>query len=286
MYLRSWGVGYDTVTSALHGELGLALLLSILLAKCLLTPVVLGLGIPAGLIGPSLFIGAIAGAILGIFGSEAVDQEVANPGFYALLGMGSMMGAVVNAPMAALVAILELTGNPNIIFPAMISIVIANLIARYVFRMPSIFVASMQEQGMDYRFQPLTQLLNCSAVRSLMHTNFVQTDSQISMTGAREILQSEPAWILLSNDDQYSLLSPGDLHSHIRDSSDDQDQIALQEIPAMRLDAEKLHDKATLQEALDSMSSKGVDALCIADRTDNIVGLLTRDQIEKYYRQS
>lgn len=139
---------------------------------------------------------------------------------------------------------------------------------------------------MDYRFQPLTQLLNCSAVRSLMHTNFVQTDSQISMTGAREILQSEPAWILLSNDDQYSLLSPGDLHSHIRDSSDDQDQIALQEIPAMRLDAEKLHDKATLQEALDSMSSKGVDALCIADRTDNIVGLLTRDQIEKYYRQS
>lgn len=280
------GIGYDTVTSALHGELGIGLLFGILLAKFLLTPVVLGLGIPAGLIGPSLFIGAIAGAILGIFGSEAVDQQVANPGFYALLGMGSMMGAVVNAPMAALVAILELTGNPNIIFPAMISIVISNLIARYVFRMPSVFVASMQVQGMDYRFQPLTQLLSRSAVRSLMHTNFVKTSPEVSFTGAHEILQSDPAWILLSNDDQYSLLSPGDLHSIIRSHSDDQNLIALHEIPAMRLDAEKLHDKATLQEALDHMSSKGVDALCIADRTDNIVGLLTRDQIEKHYRQS
>lgn len=285
-YPQVMGIGYDTVTQALHGEIGIYLLLGILAAKCLLTPMVLGLGIPAGLIGPTFFIGAIAGGLLGIFGSAAVDQEVANPGFYALLGMGSMMGAVVNAPMAALVAILELTGNPNIIFPAMISIVIANLIARYVFKLPSIFVVSMHEQGMDYRYQPLTQVLSRSAVRSLMNTDFIQTTSSLSISGATEIIQHNPRWVLIKGKERNLLLSPGDLHSHARDKHPDQGDINLLEIPALRLDTSSIEDNATLQQALDKMNTDGVEALCIINIRSEICGLLTRDQIEEHYRQN
>ena len=285
-YPQVMGIGYDTLTAALQGELGIGLLLGILIAKIVLTPIVLGLGMPAGLIGPTFFIGAIAGGLLGILGAGAVDQNVAHSGFYALLGMGSMMGAVTNAPMAALVAILELTGNPNIIFPAMISIVISNLIARYIFKLPSIFVVSMQLQGMDYRYQPLTQVLNGSAVRSLMSSNFIKSDPQISAQGALNALDSAPSWVLIERGKKYLLLSPGDLHAATRQASSSQETIDMLNIPAMRLDAAKIDSRATLQQALDKMTRKDVEALCVFEDDGEIIGLLTRDQIEEFYRES
>ncbi len=285
-YPQIMGIGYDTISSVLQGELTLSLLMGILLIKCLLTPLVLGLGLPAGLIGPTFFIGAIAGGVLGILGADAVDQEVAHSGFYAMLGMGSMMGAVTNAPMAALVAILELTGNPNIIFPAMISIVISNLIARYVFKMPSIFVASMQIQGMDYRYQPLNQVLNRSAVGSLMSTNFVKTAPEISCQGALSALENDPVWVVINSEGKRYLLSPGDLHTMTRQSGSPHDDINLVTMPALRLDTADIDEKATLQEALNLMTDKSVEALCVLDTSQNICGLLTRNQIEQHYRQN
>lgn len=280
------GIGYDTVTAVLQGEIGLTLLFCILIAKCLLTPIILGLGVPAGLIGPTFFIGAIAGGILGTLGAGAVDQEVAQSGFYAMLGMGSMMGAVVNAPMAALVAILELTGNPNIIFPAMISIVISNLIARYVFKMPSIFVSSMQIQGMDYRFQPLNQVLSRSAVRSLMSNNFISVTHEITTNTAEKALLENPDWILIETNNNKILLSPGDLHTTLRTHQESAGKINLLDMPALRLDTSAIDQKATLQEALDKMAHDEVDALCINDTDNSVCGILTRSQIEEHYRHS
>ncbi|MDO6595009.1 chloride channel protein [Neptuniibacter sp. 1_MG-2023] len=285
-YPQVMGMGYDTVTSALQGEIGLGLLFGILIAKCLLTPIVLGLGMPAGLIGPTFFIGAIAGGLLGILGSSAVNQTVAHPGFYALLGMGSMMGAVANAPMAALVAILELTGNPNIIFPAMISIVVSNLIARYVFKMPSIFVISMHLQGMDYRYRPLTQMLNSSSAQSLMNRNFINSDPTISTQGASKILESSPSWLLITEESKYILLSPGDLHTAVQQASSSEELIDLLRIPALRLDTSIIDSKATLQQALEQMTRDGVEALCIVTDRNEVLGLLTRDQIEAFYREN
>ncbi|PIE20839.1 MAG: chloride channel protein EriC [Neptuniibacter caesariensis] len=280
------GVGYDTVTSALQGELGLTILLTILAAKCILTPIVLGLGMPAGLIGPTFFIGALSGGLLGTLGAGAVDEQVANPGFYALLGMGSMMGAVTNAPMAALVAILELTGNPNIIFPAMISIVVSNLIARYVFNTPSIFVTSMRLQGMDYRYQPLTRVLSGAAVRSLMNTNFIVCDAIISREGAEKALETDPAWIAINTDGKYTLLSPGDLQVKICDLLSPEETFDMLQMPGLRLDTSVIDSKATLEQALDQMTEDSVEALCIQNEYGRIAGLLTREQIEDFYRKN
>ena len=58
------GIGYDTVNLALLGQLGIASLLVMLLAKLAATSVCIGLGVPGGMIGPALFIGAMLGALL------------------------------------------------------------------------------------------------------------------------------------------------------------------------------------------------------------------------------
>ena len=139
-------IGYDTVTSALHNEIALTVLFSILIFKIIATSVGLGLGLPGGLVGPTLVIGALAGALVGTLMQMYFPETGASPGIYAMIGMGAMMGATLQAPLAALLAIFELTLSPHIILPGLIAIVVASLTASEFLNQPSIFVSLMRKE--------------------------------------------------------------------------------------------------------------------------------------------
>jgi H+/Cl- antiporter ClcA len=62
--------------------------------------------------------------------------------------MGAMMGATLNAPLAALTALLELTYNHHIILPAMLAIVAAGLTSGQLFGTSSIFLHMLQMRGL------------------------------------------------------------------------------------------------------------------------------------------
>ena len=70
------GIGYDTVNQALVGQLGLVALLTIALAKILATALGIGLGLPGGLIGPTMVIGATAGGAIGLAADAWLDLVV------------------------------------------------------------------------------------------------------------------------------------------------------------------------------------------------------------------
>ena len=124
---ETMGIGYDTVNATINGQLGFWLLLTAALAKLLITALTIGLGMPSGVIGPTLFTGATLGGALGLVGAHIAPDTASSVGFYAMLGMGAMMGAVLQAPLAALMAVMELTRNPNIILPAMLIITTASI---------------------------------------------------------------------------------------------------------------------------------------------------------------
>jgi CIC family chloride channel protein len=98
--------------------------------KLIATAASIGLKVPGGLIGPTLFIGGAAGATLGLLLAAAGAEQAASSGFYATIGMAAMMGATLRAPLAALTALLELTANPNIILPGMLAVATAELVTR------------------------------------------------------------------------------------------------------------------------------------------------------------
>jgi len=135
------GIGYDTVNAALLGQLGLATLAAIVAAKLVATTAGVGLGLPGGLIGPMLVIGAAAGGALGVAGAWVAPQYASTSGFYALLGMGAMMAGALHAPLAALTAMLELSGNPNIIWPGMLAAIAAFGTSNQLFRQRPVFEA-------------------------------------------------------------------------------------------------------------------------------------------------
>ena len=285
LYPQVMGTGYDTISESFTGKIDLSLLLGILLAKLILTPIILGLGVPAGLIGPSLFIGALAGAVLGFVGHYFIGIPLQHVGLYAMLGMGAMMAAVLNAPLAALIALLELTYSPNIIFPGMIAIVISNLTARYVFNTPSIFLASLQAQGLDYRLEPMAQILTRASVAKVMTKNFSTSNAKVSLQQAQQLVEDDLIWLLVKEPEQQTNIFPvtniaNFLH---RDVLNQDELIDLNRIPAERYEVVKLNLRATLHEALLLMDLQSTDLLCIYNHKEQLTGLLSRSQIENYY---
>ncbi|MDH3355097.1 MAG: chloride channel protein, partial [Chromatiales bacterium] len=294
------GIGYDTVNSALIGEIGIGLLLAISLAKIIATTGVLGLGIPGGLIGPTLVVGATLGAAMGAIGAELTPELASSPTLYALIGMGAMMGATLHAPLAALIAMLELSANPNILLPGMLAVISAGLVCSELFGQRSIFLTLLKVRGLDYRNDPVTQQLRSIGVTAEMDRAFVFSTPKISYSTVKTILDEEPTWLLYRDDEQpLSLIKAVDLASHIQrlkeDGSDEElheQDIDLNEIPAAsRIHPLRISSHATLQDALEQLNrleDRTTYALCIVEEgyngSERLSGVLTRRDIENYYQ--
>jgi chloride channel protein, CIC family len=121
-------------------------LLLLVFAKLVATAVSIGVRLPGGLIGPSLVIGGALGGFVELLFFEWSPSYVGSAGFYAMIGMVAMMGAILRAPLAALVALIELTGNLNIIVPGMIAVVSGEIATRALIGDVSAFTAMLKIQ--------------------------------------------------------------------------------------------------------------------------------------------
>lgn len=282
------GIGYDSVDLSLVGSTGVVALLTLALAKLLATSLCVGLGIPGGLIGPSLVIGATAGAAFGLAGTF-VSGAVSDAGLYAMLGMGAMMGASLQAPLAGLVALLELTANANLILPGMLAIVSANLTARYAFGCDSVFLSLMQEQGLNYIHDPIAQSLRRIGVTAVMSRSFKETPAKISRQDAAALLEETPQWIVVERMPASVLLPGRDLARYLEEGQFGE-EVDLTEVPGQRLELTSIHAQATLQEALMALESSHAEALTVtrpvAPLTERILGIVTRTDIEANYRMA
>lgn len=277
------GVGYDTIDSALAGNMGFWLLVSVLVAKLLVTGVSLGVGMPGGVIGPLLFMGACVGGAVGIIANQIMPDSASAIGFYVLLGMGAMMGAVLNAPLAAMMAILELTYNPNVIFPSMLVVVVACLTTRWAFKSDGLYQTLLAVHGKKSSLTAHEQLLSRTGVRSLVDRHIKTSLTHITLEQAGELLAHHPHWIVLI--EHKLLLHPSDLANYLNDNEISADTLLdLLAIPARRLDMIELEDHTNLHQALVSMNHAQVDAAFIKSSQSSGLGVLTRERIDNFYK--
>ena len=284
------GVGYDTVNSTLVGELSFVVLLALCVFKILATATTVAMGVPIGLIGPTLIIGASAGGLLWIVASFILP-ELSSPAFYVMLGMGAMMGAVLQAPLAALMAVMELTHNPNIILPAMLVIIIANITASQLFGLKSVFITQMELMDLEFRQDPLSMTLNRASVASIMERNFERVPVKINLDEARKLAQGGSHWLLVDIEKTPSfIIRTEDLATFLDRgrAEGEKEEVNLAEIPATRKDLCAILLQATLSEAYESLNSRGVGALYVnritAPLMDSPVGIVTAEDIESYYQ--
>jgi len=280
------GIGYDTLNRLLAGEVAATTLLLVLGAKLLATTASVGLGVPGGMIGPSLFMGACLGGLVGALG-QALGAS-SHTVLFALLGMGAMMGACLQAPLAALTAMVELTHSPGVIMPGMLAMVIASLTASELFHKESLFITMLKANGMDYSASPVLQALRRVGVAGVMSSRFVRSERVITRDKARALLAGEPSWLLIDGEKgPIALLRAVDLAGHLDQTSGEGD-VDLWRIPGQRLDVAPVNLQATLQEAVDVLRASSAEALYVERMTApgirRIYGILTRDMVESAYK--
>lgn len=278
------GVGYDTIGAAMAGEIGFALLLAIAITKLFATSISLGVGMPGGVVGPLLFIGACVGGAVGSAAQILIPGSASAIGFYVILGMGAMMGATLNAPLAAMMAILELTYNPNIIFPSMLVVIAACLTTRWVFRCDGLFQHVLRIQGKFRSAEVMEQLLSRTGVRQLLDRHIKTCPSQLALADAGAMLAHHPHWLFV--EDKQCILSGQALAAFLAQQGDAEltGVINLLEIPGQRFDVIPLANDSTLFEALQTLNAAKVEAGYITNSQNHVAGIITREKISNYYQ--
>ena len=104
---RVLGVGYGTIHAMMRGELLGTAVFGLLIGKSLVWSVALGSGTSGGVLAPLLIMGGALGALIGEF------MPVGDPGLWAMIGMGAMMGGTMRSPLTGMVFILELSHDMN-----------------------------------------------------------------------------------------------------------------------------------------------------------------------------
>lgn len=282
-------IGYDTVNATLLGTISLSVLLLIVAAKLLASATAIGLGVPAGFIGPTLVIGAAAGAVMGAIGQTLFPEIVSNTGFYAMLGMAAMMAATLQAPLSALTAMVELTANPQIILPGMLAVIASGLTSRELFGKASLVLTLLQARGLDYRNNPVAQSLRRIGVTSVMDRSFAESTALLSNADALTLLRKNPQWIIVANKERNTnnqlLLRAADLARYTEQSASE--TINLLNIPAQRLHWVSIDPQSTLQEALEALNNSKADILVVLRKrpfaSDLVYGVLSRDTIDANY---
>jgi H+/Cl- antiporter ClcA len=118
---HTYGSGYTQARSILEGQAHLPWFDAPLRASATLVSYLSG--IPAGILAPSLSVGAgIGQGIADWFGAAAVP--------FAILGMCGYLAGVTQAPLTALVIVMEMTSQHAMVLPLMITAVVATAISR------------------------------------------------------------------------------------------------------------------------------------------------------------
>ncbi|WP_370164751.1 chloride channel protein [Marisediminitalea sp.] len=168
---ESLGASFEDVNALFSQNPEALLVLTILLMKFVLATCAIGLGIPGGIIGPVMVIGMLAGAFLLIPVSHWLPREDFTSSF-ALLGIAGMLTAVLHAPLAALVAVMELSYRPEIILPAILVIVPAYVTATQFLGNRSIFIQQLDFQKLPYAITSIREALEKTGVQAAMETDF------------------------------------------------------------------------------------------------------------------
>lgn len=280
------GMGYEGITNALLGQGTWYLLLGLAAAKLLATSITLGSGGSGGIFAPSLFLGATLGGSWGQIVTHAAPGVTANPGAYALVGMGGMVAATTHAPITAILILFEMTGSYKIILPLMFACIGAVLLSSRLFK-ESIYTLKLTRRGLDLRGGREMNVLRAQKVRDVLNPDFEVFSMDATMTTLGNQAVESPHSEFFVQDGEGRLL--GTIHaSEVRRVIFDQglgDLIIARDL----VEASTLYltPEETLDQAMRLFGQSSTDEIPVIDgpATRRLLGSVTRgDCIAAYNR--
>jgi len=245
-----------------------------LVFKAMGTTLTLASGGSGGVFAPSLFLGATAGAVFGmVLGSIGLLPPTASPASYALVGMAAVVAGATFAPLTAILMIFELTREPLVLLPVMLSSIVAMIVAS-LYMPDSIYTMKLRQAG-----------LLLSAGRDL--TEPIHASDPLSKLVSLYADKNVPDFVVTEPETgRYIGMVTG---ADMRTALIDREAIPLLLVAElMRTDLPGVRRDETLDTVLDKFAMHDVASLCVVSPIDErlAMGVITRREVLRRYRQA
>lgn len=125
-----WGNGYSVVESLLSQPQHTKQVAIILGMKVIATLLAVGSGAIGGVFTTTLLLGASTGWLFGAVLSLCYPSLGADPVYFSAVAMGAFLAGTTHAPIMAILMIFEMTLDANLVFPLIMSALIASYLSR------------------------------------------------------------------------------------------------------------------------------------------------------------
>jgi CIC family chloride channel protein len=262
------GVGYGYVGDALNGRMAFELMAVLVVFKLVAVTTSYGSGNAGGIFGPSLFIGAMVGGTLGSVAHHLLPAYTAQPGAYALVGMGALFAGIVRAPMTSVVMIFETTRDYAVIVPLMIANLISFFLSSRLQKEPIYEALAVQDGihlpgGVAQRRQGQRQV--AQMIRPA--TNWMASETLLA--NAVEAAHSKEFHTFLVGDGRrlIGVVSQKQIEQAV--TKDGKEKCISDLIDSFgRIDFPHVHSDHALYVALERMGAHGLDLLPVVSRAD------------------
>jgi len=269
------GLGTSALGFMLDGGFDPLYLILLLVAKLLLTALCIGFGLFGGIFSPALFVGAAAGAVMGqiMVGMMGFGSLTA----LSICGMAAVASAVIGAPVAGVLIILELTMNYDFALVAMISVVASIMVTNLVFG-HSFFDRQLLDRGIDVSQGRGHIEMTETPVLSVVDSNFCRISPDVDVRFAiQELgrLEVTEAYIIDDSSRFYGKLRLHQLLSHDAEAS---------VLPLADNAPISLKHDASLQQAIEVASDFVGESIPVINRSEStMVGVVTEADLFKLY---
>ncbi len=250
--------------------------------KMVTTSLTLGSGGTGGVFAPCLFVGAMLGNTFGYVVHKVFPQITAEPGSYALVGMGAIMAGVTGAPLTSVVLIFELSGKYTIILPLLITCAVSTILVQIVMK-GSVFTRPLQKKGIVYGER--RNVLRASKVRDIVRTDFLTTTPQTKLKELLELLSHSKQYafpVLDEKKDLVGIISIQDFQGAVLDRDLDHVLVVGELMSAQVITTVP---EESLEDALLKIGDENIEYLPVLESKDSkrVVGLISRRDILSCY---
>ncbi len=286
------GVGFSTVGDTISGAIfsgeeplyqAVSFLLLLMALKLIATGLTIGSGNSGGGLGPSMFMGAMIGASLGlVFNALPINT---NPfGAYALVGMGALIAGATRATLTSIVLVFELTGDYKFIIPLMLACVVADGVSILLQR-DTLYTGTLRRKGILFEHDIERNILRTVLVGQAMTTKVetVTEDMLVSEVSERMIATGHHGFPVLDREGRLvGIITNADVRRAIAEGHLDS--------PCRDVETQQLivvTPQDNIEEALERMAMAGIGRLPVVSGRDpqRLVGYLSRVDVIRAFRR-
>ena len=179
---QTLGVGYDVIATMLDHDLPLKMLLGILIVKAIIWSVSLGSGTSGGVLAPLLIMGGALG------GLESRFLPNYGVGLWPLVSMAAVLAGALGAPLTAVVFAFELTHDPGVLLPLLISALVSY--GFFVLTLPrSILTEKLSRRGYHLSREYIVDPMESLAVEEVMRTRIAKLTPDATLDQVNKALE-------------------------------------------------------------------------------------------------